>query len=138
MDRITPEARSALMGRVRGADTGPEIAVRRLVHGLGLRFRLHRSDLPGRPDLVFPGRRTVLFVHGCFWHRHANCRRATMPASNKRYWSAKFQRNQERDRDTARALRRLGWRVVVVWECELRNRAKLERKLRRRFGVPAS
>ncbi|MBX9678932.1 MAG: DNA mismatch endonuclease Vsr [Gemmataceae bacterium] len=138
MDRITPEERSALMSQVRGSHTGPEIAVRRLLHGLGLRFRLHRRDLPGRPDIVLPGRRAVVFVHGCFWHRHPNCKRATTPASNHAYWSKKFRRNVERDAEAKLALRRLKWRMLVVWECELKNPEKLRRRLRRFFQIQNS
>lgn len=135
MDRITPEERSALMSLVRGTHTGPEMAVRRLLHGLGLRFRLHRRDLPGRPDIVLPGRKAVVFVHGCFWHRHPNCKRATTPASNRDYWFKKFQRNTERDEEAKRALKRLKWRVLVVWECELKKPEKLLRRLRRFFDA---
>jgi len=111
-------ARSALMRRVRGRDTSPERAVRRAAHSLGYRFRLHRRDLPGTPDLVFPRLRKAIFVHGCFWHRHAGCRRTTTPKTRAAYWCEKFDQNIRRDRRNLAALRRLGWDVLVVWECE--------------------
>jgi DNA mismatch endonuclease (patch repair protein) len=137
-DVLSPAERSALMSRIRGKDTTPERAVRSMVHGLGYRFRLHGRDLPGRPDLVLPRLRTVIFVHGCFWHRHARCRYATTPATRRAFWLEKFERNVERDRRTAKALRRLGWSVITVWECQLRRpekvRARLERMLEQREG----
>jgi len=138
LDRISAEERSALMSMVRGSHTGPELAVRRMLHALGLRFRLHRRDLPGRPDIVLPGRNAVVFVHGCFWHRHANCTRATTPASNAAYWRKKFLRNVERDAEAQRALRKLGWRVLVVWECELRKPVKLQSRMKRFFAIDRS
>jgi len=126
------------MSRIRGKDTTPERAVRSMVHGLGYRFRLHGRDLPGRPDLVLPRLRTVIFVHGCFWHRHARCRYATTPATRRAFWLEKFERNVERDRRTAAALRRLGWSVITVWEGQLRRpekvRVRLERMLEQREG----
>ena len=106
------------MARVGTANTGPEIAVRRLVHGLGYRFRLHRRDLPGTPDLVLPRHRTVVFVHGCFWHQH-DCRRGRQPGSNREYWRPKLARNVERDAKARSALREMGWRVLTIWECEI-------------------
>ena len=124
-------ARSALMGRVRGKDTVPEHAVRRAVHSLGYRFRLHRRDLPGTPDLTFPRLRKVVFVHGCFWHRHAGCSRTTTPRTRAAYWREKFEQNVERDRRNAAALRALDWEVLVVWECETFDRSGLIAKLSR-------
>ena len=106
------------MARVGRADTGPELAVRRLLHGLGYRFRLHRRDLPGTPDLVLPRYGAVVFVHGCFWHGH-ECRRGRPPASNQDYWVPKLARNVERDSEVRRALEGMGWRVLTVWECEI-------------------
>ena len=106
------------MGRVRTANTGPEMAVRRLVHGLGYRFRLRRRDLPGTPDLVLPRYRAVIFVHGCFWHQH-ECRRGRPPASNEAYWGPKLARNVERDERARNALKEMGWRVLTIWECEI-------------------
>lgn len=118
VDRLTPERRSALMSRVRGKDTSPELRVRRLAHALGFRFRLHRRDLPGRPDLVFPRLRKIIFVHGCFWHRHEGCRKATHSKSRIDYWEEKFTRNVERDRSVQLELAVQGWNVLVIWECE--------------------
>src|SRR5690242_14523438 len=129
MDTITPQQRSALMSKVRSKDTAPELTVRSFLHRAGLRFRLHRADLPGKPDIVLPSRKIAVFVHGCFWHRHANCRKATTPATNRRFWSQKFDANQARDRKTRLALRRLGWKVVVVWECQTRDSRSLSKKL---------
>ena len=106
------------MSRVRSKDTAPEMAVRKALHRVGFRFRLHRSDLPGKPDLVFPRYRLALFVHGCFWHRHG-CRRTTIPATNKRFWSEKFSRTVERDQRAATELDSLGWTTTVIWECQL-------------------
>lgn len=117
------------MSRVRGKDTLPEMAVRRLAHALGMRFRLHRADLPGRPDLAFPRYRTVVFVHGCFWHRHEGCQKSTLPKSRVEYWEAKFRINVERDARNSIDLARMGWRVLTVWECETKNSELLARKL---------
>ncbi|MDE2921794.1 MAG: very short patch repair endonuclease [Acidobacteriota bacterium] len=111
-------ARSALMRRIRGRDTKPELVVRRAAHALGYRFRLHRRDLPGTPDLVFPRLRKAILVHGCFWHRHPGCPRTTTPKTRVAYWRDKFQQNIERDRRNIGELRALGWGVLVVWECE--------------------
>jgi DNA mismatch endonuclease, patch repair protein len=122
------------MARIRGKDTAPERAVRSLVHGLGYRFRLHGRDLPGRPDLVLPRLATVIFVHGCFWHRHQGCRFTTTPSTRARFWQDKFSRNVARDRRTAAALRRLGWSVITVWECQLRRPDRLRARLQRFLG----
>lgn len=119
MDTLSKEQRSERMSRVRHKNTKPEIAVRRLVHSLGYRFRLHRSDLPGKPDLVFPSRRKVIFVHGCFWHRHGNCHLARMPKSRLDFWQAKLEANRTRDINHKRRLTRIGWKYLVVWECQL-------------------
>lgn len=119
VDQVSPERRSENMRRVKGKDTAPELRVRRLLHALGLRFRLHRKDLPGKPDLVFPRYKTAVFIHGCFWHRHQGCRRATMPKSKVEYWTAKFRRNVERDARMPGALAEIGWRHMQVWECEV-------------------
>lgn len=117
------------MARVRGKDTGPEVAVRRLLHGMGYRFRLHRRDLPGTPDIVLPGRRAVVQVHGCFWHQHEGCPRARPPATRRDFWLPKLARNKDRDREAEARLRDLGWRTLVVWECELRDRETLRSRL---------
>ncbi|AYV45183.1 very short patch repair endonuclease [Caulobacter flavus] len=125
VDRISPERRSWLMARVKGQNTLPEIIVRRMAHSLGYRFRLHVRELPGSPDLVFPRRRAVVFVHGCFWHRHDGCRKATSPKSREDFWNEKFERNVARDRRVKSELELMGWRVLVVWECETRDPEKL-------------
>lgn len=133
VDRLTPERRSWLMSRVPGKNTTPEVRVRKAAHALGLRFRLHRRDLPGTPDLVFPKRWIALFVHGCFWHRHPGCRKASDPGTRHEYWGDKFRSNIARDRRVNSELRALGWRVVVVWECETRDDAELRGTLRDRL-----
>ena len=117
------------MARVKGRDTGPELTVRRLLWRLGARYRLHRRDLPGSPDIVMPGRRLVVFVHGCFWHGHDCARGARTPKTNRDYWTAKVARNRARDLDATARLKALGWRVEVVWECELKAAAALEARL---------
>lgn len=133
---MDPAARSALMGRIRGVDTGPEMTVRRAAHRLGYRFRLHRRSLPGSPDLVFPSRRAAIFVHGCFWHRHEGCRKASTPKTRVEFWQAKFARNVERDAEVQERLRAAGWRVLVVWECEIVRNGDLDRLLREFLGAP--
>ena len=132
MDRLTPERRSENMRRIKSKGMKPELTIRRLAHRLGYRFRLHRSDLPGNPDLVFPSRRAVIFVHGCFWHQHpdANCKAAHSPRSNTDYWGPKLTRNTVRDAESQKRLAELGWRVLVVWECELKHAQQVEEKLR--------
>lgn len=129
MDVLTTEQRSAVMSRVRSKNTRPELKVRMLLHGLGFRFRVHRRDLPGHPDIVLPRFRTVVFVHGCFWHRHANCTKTTVPASNADFWASKFVANKRRDRRIQNDLRKRGWRVIVVWECETLAPARLSDRL---------
>lgn len=124
------------MRLVHSRDTGPEKIVRTLLHGLGFRFRLHRKDLPGNPDIVLPKYSTVVFVHGCFWHRHAGCPRATTPAVNQEYWLPKFERTVKRDRRNVSELQRQGWHVIVVWECELRDRERLAKRLKEAIGRP--
>lgn len=128
MDTLSPKERSKRMARVRGRDTKPEMIVRRLTHAMGYRYRLHRADLPGKPDLVFPGRRKVIFVHGCFWHRHDDpeCRLARMPKSRLDFWGPKLERNRQRDADNVDRLLELGWRALIVWECQTKDRAALE------------
>jgi DNA mismatch endonuclease (patch repair protein) len=133
VDRLTVEQRSRLMARIGPANTTPELRVRSLMHRLGYRFRLHRKDLPGTPDIVLPGRNAVVFVHGCFWHGH-ECKKDKMPKSRTEYWAPKIEANRSRDEKKRRQLRSLGWKVVSVWECELRNPDKLERKLVRALG----
>lgn len=122
----TPEQRSRTMRAVRSRDTGPEMIVRRFLHAAGLRYRLHDRRLPGTPDLVFPGRRIVVFVHGCFWHQHPNCPAAKRPQSSTDYWTRKLDGNIARDARHRSALESAGWKVVVIWECETHNRTALE------------
>jgi DNA mismatch endonuclease, patch repair protein len=126
--------RSWTMAQVKSKNTTPEIAVRQAAYSMGLRFRLHRKELPGQPDLVFPRWRTALFVNGCFWHSHRNCKRARMPKTNVDYWTKKLLRNTRRDRETARLLKKSGWRCAVIWECQAKDPAKLDRILRRLFA----
>ncbi len=119
MDIWSPEKRSAVMGRIRGRDTKPELIVRSLLHRAGLRFSLRRKDLPGKPDIVLPKYKVVIFVHGCFWHRHKGCKVATMPKSREDFWQAKFDANVTRDKRNLRDLKKAGWQVIVLWECEI-------------------
>lgn len=130
-ERLTREARSRLMAKVKGENTAPERTVRSLVHRMGYRFRLHRSDLPGKPDLVLPRHRKVIFVHGCFWHQHPGCRRADLPVTNAEFWAAKLEKNVARDRRVIRKLRQQGWKVKVIWECETRSPDALRARIRR-------
>lgn len=130
-DHITAEHRSWNMSRIKGKNTSPERIVRSILHRMGYRFRLHRTDLPGKPDLVLPKYNTAVFVHGCFWHRHPGCKYATNPKSNTEFWQQKFRRNVERDRKNQAELRRNGWRIIVVWECELHDMEILTKRLRK-------
>lgn len=130
-DVFSPEERSRIMSRVRGQDTKPELVVRSLAHRMGFRFRLHRRDLPGSPDIVLPRYRRVIFVHGCFWHGHHGCPRSARPSSNVEFWNKKIAGNIKRDRDARRRLRELGWKTLVVWQCEIRDEGRLRAKLSR-------
>jgi DNA mismatch endonuclease (patch repair protein) len=122
MDTLTPAQRSERMARVRSKDTKPEWTVRRIVHALGFRYRLHGAELPGRPDMVFASRRKVIFVHGCFWHRHGTrCALTRLPKSKLEFWQPKLEKNRRRDRKNVRLLRADGWDVLVLWECELQR-----------------
>jgi DNA mismatch endonuclease, patch repair protein len=134
-DRLSPERRSWNMSQIGSKDTQPELIVRRLLTEMGLRYRLHRRDLPGKPDIVFGPRRLVLFVHGCFWHRHRGCRLASTPSANAAFWQSKFDANTARDRRNTTALKRAGWRVAVIWECETRQPERLARRLQRLLPV---
>jgi len=131
VDTLTPEERSEIMARVRSKNMRPELAVRMLVFAMGYRYRLHARDLPGSPDLVFRRRRKVIFVHGCFWHRHSNCALARLPKSRIEFWTPKLEGNRKRDEKNRRALRRDGWSVLTVWECQLKSSSALERRIRR-------
>lgn len=130
-DMVSPSRRSEIMRNIKPRNSSPEIYVRSRVHRMGFRFRLHVRALPGTPDLVFPRHRKVIFVNGCFWHGHANCRKAAMPKSNKTFWSRKLKRNRERDGENLRALRKLRWQVLTVWQCEMKKPERLYQKLRR-------
>ena len=131
MDILTPEQRSERMSRVRGRDTKPEMLGRRLAHSMGYRYRLHRRDLPGLPDLVFPSRRKVILVHGCFWHRHLDpdCKLARLPKSKLDFWGPKLETNRERDERNIVLLGELGWDVLIIWECQTKNREKLQARI---------
>ena len=131
MDVLTREQRRRCMSQVKGKDTKPEVLVRRLLHGMGYRFRLHAKDLPGRPDVVMPRHRKIVQVHGCFWHGHRGCRRATRPSTNVDFWSNKIEGNQRRDVRTRRKLRSMGWEVLVIWQCQTRDRQGVEKRLER-------
>jgi DNA mismatch endonuclease (patch repair protein) len=131
VDRISQKHRSWNMSRIRGRDTAPELRVRSLLHRLGFRFRLHPQTLPGKPDIVLAKHRTIVLVHGCFWHRHAGCRYAYRPKSNVVFWNRKFSQNQARDEQLVKELRSLGWRTIVVWECQTHRPAALKDRLRR-------
>lgn len=130
-DVLLPSQRSYCMSRIRGKDTKPEMIVRRTAHAMGFRFRLHRRDLPGTPDLVFPKLRAVVFVHGCFWHMHRCQLGRVVAKTNARFWAEKRRGNRERDARNRRLLRRLGWRVLVIWECQTRNTELMSNRLRR-------
>jgi len=129
VDQFSSEKRSRIMATIQAANTKPELAVRRLVHGMGYRYRLHAKELPGKPDIVFPGRKKIVFVHGCFWHRHRGCRYATSPKTRTDFWNEKFVKNVARDRRNRLALKKMGWAVMVVWQCELKNSEKLARRI---------
>ena len=130
MDSVSVAKRSEIMGRVRSRDTHPEMVVRKLVYSLGYRYRLHLTNLPGKPDIVFGSRKKVLFVNGCFWHRHKGCALARLPKSRQDFWATKLESNRLRDIRNERELRAAGWSVMTIWECELRNIAQLAARLR--------
>lgn len=134
MDTVSPEQRSRNMSKIRGKDTALELKIRSLLHNLGYRYRLHRKDLPGTPDLVFPGRKSVMFIHGCFWHGHT-CARAALPTSNRQFWETKIGRNKERDGRALEQLLEDGWKVLTVWQCETRDEDALRERLVRFLGA---
>lgn len=135
-DVFSKEKRSWIMSRVKGRDTGPEMLVRSFVHRMGFRFRVHRRDLPGNPDIVLPRHGKVIFVHGCFWHGHKRCPRSKRPATNKGFWNKKLDANIERDKRFREELRRMGWKSLVIWQCETRNPEHLLEKLKRFLHAP--
>jgi DNA mismatch endonuclease, patch repair protein len=128
-DPLTPEQRRHTMRSVHSEDTGPERKVRSVIHQMGYRFRLHRRDLPGNPDIVFPGLRKIIFVHGCFWHGHSCLYGVKTPKTNREYWVPKLEGNVQRDRRNKRLLKKLGWSVLVIWECQITNISRLRKKL---------
>lgn len=130
-DKVAPDVRSRMMSRVRSVDTQPELRVRRLLHKAGYRYRLHRKDLPGRPDISFSAKRKAIEVRGCFWHQHAEpaCAKARLPVTRREWWAAKLATNVERDKRNELALRAQGWRLLILWECELRDDIALEARL---------
>jgi len=129
MDVFSREKRSQIMSRVSGKNTKPELVVRSLLHNMGYRFRLHRKDFPGKPDITLPKHKKVIFVHGCFWHGHTDCPRSKRPTSNKKFWLEKLDKNMERDKVSINNLKELGWNVLVVWTCEVNDKYKLKNKL---------
>jgi DNA mismatch endonuclease (patch repair protein) len=135
MDIVDRDTRSRMMSRIRNRDTEPEMTVRRELYRMGIRYRLHNGKLPGRPDIIISRLRTVIFVHGCFWHRHPGCRLAYTPKSNIEFWQRKLTGNAVRDANNHARLTELGWRVIVIWECETRNRNTLGQRLSHLFGV---
>ena len=135
-DTLTPMERSRLMAKIKGKNTGPERAVRALLHRAGYRFRIHVRTLPGTPDIVLPRHRAIVFVHGCFWHRHPKCKTASTPKSHRKFWADKFARNVANDRKHGRQLRRLGWRVLTVWECQLRHPERVLVRIQKILPAP--
>lgn len=134
MDTLSTAARSRMMSGIKGKNTKPELLVRRAAHALGYRFRLHRRDLPGSPDLVFPSRKLCLFVHGCYWHRHEGCKYCYEPKSNVEFWAEKFRKNVERDKRVQGELEEMGWKVAILWECQVADPVALEASLRSFLG----
>jgi len=128
-DHLSTEMRSWNMSRIRSKNTKPEIIVRSLLHRMGYRFRLHQKKLPGTPDIVLRKYKTVIFVNGCYWHRHKGCKRCTTPSENQDYWLPKFERRIQKDRENIRELKKLGWKIIVVWECEIKNEKKILKKI---------
>jgi DNA mismatch endonuclease, patch repair protein len=136
MDKLSAQRRSDNMRQIRSKDTLPERLLRRWLHAEGYRFRLYRRDLPGTPDLTFPGRHKVIFVHGCFWHQHRGCKEGRVPGSRTAYWGPKLIRNQNRDIDAQQSLRRQGWKILVIWECEFENPDSVMRRARKFLDAP--
>jgi len=129
MDTFSKEQRSNCMSRIRSKNTVPEMSVRKALTGLGIRYRLHKSELPAKPDIVISKNKTVILVNGCFWHQHKGCKRKSMPKSNKDYWRRKLERNVSKQKNDIRALKKLGWRVVVIWECQTKDVDWLKKRL---------
>jgi len=134
MDVFSKDKRSRIMSRIGGKDTKPELIVRSLLHRMGHRFRIHRTDLPGNPDITLPKHKKVIFVHGCFWHGHIGCPRAKRPSTNEEFWQKKLDKNIQRDGENTARLVALGWTVLVIWQCEVKNLPKLKRKIENFLG----
>ena len=130
-DHLTKEKRSWNMSSIRSKNTKPEIFVRSLLHRMGYRFRLHRKDLPGKPDILLPKYKTVIFVHGCFWHGHKGCKRSNIPKSNQEYWIPKINRNIQRDKEHYKQLKKIGWQAIILWECQCKRITDIERTLQK-------
>lgn len=135
MDSVSSHRRSEIMALVRSKDSRPEMVVRRFVHRMGFRYRLHAANLPGKPDLVFPSRKKIIFVHGCFWHRHENCPLARIPKSRQAFWIDKLNRNRDRDTRIQKELGQAGWQVLTLWECEIKNNVILGEKIKDFLGA---
>jgi DNA mismatch endonuclease (patch repair protein) len=135
MDRLSPKQRSKVMSKVKGVNTTPELRVRRALHAIGYRFRLHRKDLPGKPDIVLPKHRLCLFVHGCYWHQHQGCKRCTFPKTNTEFWAKKFNQNRIRDERVTAALIQAGWKVCVIWECQTKDQTTLLASIARCLSI---
>lgn len=135
LDTVSSAKRSEMMAKIRSTGSQPEWLVRRVVHGMGYRYRLHRNDLPGRPDMVFPTRKKIIFVHGCFWHQHSGCRQNRIPLTNVEYWATKLKKNKERDQINRNKLHSLGWKNLVIWECEAADTEELCHRLRSFLGT---
>lgn len=138
MDKLSVSARSANMSKIRAKDTKPEMLVRKLIHAMGFRYRLHVADLPGKPDIVLPRHKCIIEVHGCFWHQHAGCKEAHIPKSRMDYWQPKLERNVRRGRKNHKVLRELGFRILTIWECQTRFPLKLEARIRKFLLHPGS
>lgn len=138
MDVLTPQQRHRCMAAIRGKDTKPEMVVRRLLTAMGYRYRLHDKNMPGRPDIIFRSRRAVVFVHGCYWHRHTCAAGRVLPKTRLDFWQTKLEANAARDKRNCTRLRRDGWRVLIVWECQLRDTDRLERRLHIHLGSPGA
>jgi DNA mismatch endonuclease (patch repair protein) len=134
-DVFSKSMRSQIMGKIHSANTQPEVAVRTFLHAKGFRFRVNVPALPGKPDIVLPRYRTVIFVHGCFWHGHPKCRRSTLPVTNRQFWAQKISQNRRRDRNQIRALQLLGWQVLVIWECQTKTTGRLKLRMKRLWKI---
>lgn len=131
MDTLTKEQRSLCMSRIRNKNTAPELAVRKILTEIGIRYRLHSAKLPGKPDVVITKRKKLIFINGCFWHQHKNCRRASAPKSNRRYWTDKLKRNIEKQKEDMKKLKKDGWKILLIWECRTGSKISLKNKIKK-------